>query len=184
MHQLKLFTHLQRIWCENIVSSSQRSHSFGSHIIALCITCYSLVSPSLHLRCLFPRSLIGNWSCLTGSDSLCCCCALSVVMWRSVFIANLHKSLWGNERPGTWSSLIAQSVLGDDQCGEMIRGGMGPTLEQSGLCMKLLLQTITCLICCKKNGIFFWSPLFTQKNRRSWWHPSHRPMSGYLYQQQ
>lgn len=46
-------------------------------------------------RRLFPRSLIGNWSCLTGSDSLRCCSALSVVMWRSVFIGNLHKSPWG-----------------------------------------------------------------------------------------
>lgn len=43
------------------------------------------------------------------------------------------KALGGNRRPGTWSSLMAQSVLGDDQCGEMIRGGRGPTLEQKWL---------------------------------------------------
>lgn len=52
------------------------------------------------------------------------------------------KALGGNGRPGTWSSLMAQSVLGDDQCGEMIRRGRGPTLEQKRLlrnnyyCMK------------------------------------------------
>lgn len=67
-------------------------------ILRYCFVHHLLLSVSPPLpppHRLFPRSLIGNWSCLTGSDSLRCCCALSVVMWRSVFIGNLHKSSWG-----------------------------------------------------------------------------------------
>ncbi len=124
-------THPQMIWFKTTVSSSQCSPSFGCSVIALCITCSSLWPPSSARR-LFLRSLIGNWSCLTGSDSLCCCCALSALMWRSVFIGNLHKSRWENGRPGTWSSLMAQPVLADDQHGDTMWRDK-TTLEQKWL---------------------------------------------------
>lgn len=133
------FTPCRRIWCENMSSGSSRSYLFG--FLHYCFMHHLLFSngPLLPSRRLFPRSLIGNWNCLTANDSRRCCCALSVVMWTNVFIGNLHKNSWGNERPGIWSSLMAQSVIGDDYCGEMIWSGRGPTLQQNWLSTTIII---------------------------------------------
>lgn len=130
-------------WDVRILPAAPSALLYLDLTVLLCASPAPPGSPLPQSRRPFPRSLIGNWSCLTGSDSPCCCCALSVVMWRSVFIGNLHKNPWGNGRPSTWSSLMAQSVLGDDQRAATEHTQAEVTLEKLLLLHKCRITTQT-----------------------------------------